>query len=110
MPILRKSVLIPAALVVAAIASTPSIAQTAQQKQKMKDCLLIDDGYKERLDCYDAVIAPEPKSDAKKAKVASDCRFQKEQDQRLACFNGFVDPKKRPQPAGKTAKNAPLPK
>jgi hypothetical protein len=66
--------------------------------QKLKDCLLIEDGYKERLDCYDAVIRPEPRPSPKKAKVVAECRFFKEEDKRLACFNGFVDPRKQPPP------------
>jgi hypothetical protein len=85
----------------ALLAMTPWLA-SAQAPQpaltKMKDCLLIEDGYKERLDCYDAVVPPEPKANAKKAKNANECRFQKEQDQRLSCFNSFVD-KKTPPPA-----------
>ena len=72
--------------------------------QKMKDCLLIEDGYKERLECYDALIKPEPKAGAKKAKVVGECRFVREEDERLACFNGFVEPKKQ------VAKGAPKPK
>lgn len=83
----------------------PAVAQAPQQK--MKDCLLIEDGYKERLDCYDAVMKPEPKAGAKKAKVVGECRFLKEEDERLACFNGFVEPKKQ---AAKSAKGAPKPK
>jgi len=53
-------------------------------------CLDIDDGTKERLNCFDAVIPPTPKPKASKAKAVSDCRFTKEEDERLACFNGFV--------------------
>src|SRR5262249_49384396 len=72
--------------------------------QKMKDCLLIEDGYKERLECYDALIKPEPKPGAKKGKLVGECRFVKEEDERLACFNSFVEPKKQ------VAKGAPKPK
>ena len=87
--------------------------QTPQQQagqQKIKDCLLIEDGYKERLQCYDAIFAPEPRPAAKKAKVVAECRHLKEEDERLACYNGFVDPKMKPQPAGKRTTTAPLPK
>jgi hypothetical protein len=58
---------------------------------KLQACLEIDDGTKERLNCYDAVIPPAAKSKAVKAKAVSDCRFTKEEDERLACFNGFVE-------------------
>lgn len=61
--------------------------------QKMKDCLAVDDMTKERLDCFDAIVAPQP--DAKKAKKKAagmrDCRFLKEEDERLMCFNKFAE-------------------
>jgi hypothetical protein len=90
------------ALLAAVACPVPAAAQS--QLTKMKDCLLIEDGYKERLDCYDAVIKPEPKANAKKAKAVSDCRFLKEEDERLACYNGFVVPKPKSQPLGKSSK------
>lgn len=58
---------------------------------RLQECLDIDDGTKGRLDCYDAVITPAPKPKAMTAKGVSDCRFNKEEDERLACFNGFVE-------------------
>ncbi len=58
---------------------------------RLQACLDIDDGTKERLNCYDAVIPPAPKSKAGKAKAVADCKFTKEEDERLACFNGFVE-------------------
>ncbi len=58
---------------------------------KLQACLDIDDGTKERLNCYDAVIPPAPKPKAAKAKTVADCKFTKEEDERLACFNGFVE-------------------
>jgi len=57
---------------------------------KLQACLDIDDGTKDRLNCYDAVIKPEPKQKSPVAKRVSDCKFTKEEDERLACFNGFV--------------------
>ena len=63
---------------------------------RLQACLDIDDATKERLDCYDAVIKPEPKEKAPAAKRVSDCKFTKEEDARLACFNGFVE--KLPKP------------
>ena len=59
--------------------------------QKLQACQDIDDGTKERLNCYDVVYAPQPKPKAAAAKSASECRFQKEEDERLTCYNGFAD-------------------
>ena len=56
---------------------------------RLQACLDLDDGTKDRLNCYDAVIAPQPKP--AKAKGYADCRFFKEEDERLACFNGFAE-------------------
>jgi len=58
---------------------------------RLQACLDIDDATKERLNCYDAVIAPAPKPKAPKAKAVGECRFTKEEDERLTCFNGFVE-------------------
>jgi len=59
--------------------------------QKLQACQEIDDGTKERLTCYDAIFKPEPKAKATPAKGVNDCRFQKEEDERLTCYNGFAD-------------------
>jgi hypothetical protein len=59
--------------------------------KKLQSCLEIEDGTKGRLDCYDAVIAPKPNPKAPAAKGFADCRFKKEEDERLACFNGFAE-------------------
>jgi hypothetical protein len=58
---------------------------------RLQSCLDVDDGTKDRLNCYDAVIAPMPNPKASQAKAVKDCRFTKEEDARLACFNGFVE-------------------
>jgi len=59
--------------------------------QKLQACQDIDDATKERLNCYDAVYTPQPKAKPAAAKSVSDCRYVKEEDERLTCFNGFVD-------------------
>ena len=59
--------------------------------QKLQACQDIDDATKERLNCYDAIYAPQPKSKAPAAKAVNDCRFLKEEDDRLTCYNGFAD-------------------
>ncbi len=63
----------------------PSIAA------KLQACLEIDDATKERLNCYDAIFPPQPKPKAAAAKAVNDCRFAKEEDERLTCFNGFAE-------------------
>jgi hypothetical protein len=74
-----------------------SNAQAPTDIERLQLCLTIEDGYKERLDCYDGVVAPDPKSKPPIANLATDCRFLKEQDERLACFNRFVAPPKPPK-------------
>lgn len=72
----------------------PRRAPPARQQSiavRLQACLDIEDGSKGRLDCYDAVIAPQPKVKPAAAKAVKDCRFTKEEDERLACFNGFVE-------------------
>ena len=62
---------------------------------KLQACLEIDDATKERLNCYDAVIPPKPKAkqNAKAAppKAVTECSAIKEEDERLTCYNGFVE-------------------
>jgi len=58
----------------------------------LRTCLKIEDQSKERLNCYDQKIAPEPKQTSSRAKTVRDCRFVKEEDERLECFNRFVSP------------------
>jgi hypothetical protein len=69
--------------------ATPGKSQSVAVR--LQACLDIDDGTKDRLNCYDAVIAPAPNPKAATAKTVKDCRFTKEEDARLACFNGFVE-------------------
>jgi hypothetical protein len=60
--------------------------------QKLQACLDIDDGTKDRLDCYDAVIPPKPNPKAKApAKSVTECNAFKDEEERLTCFNGFVE-------------------
>jgi hypothetical protein len=58
---------------------------------KLQACLEIDDATKERLNCYDAVFKPTPKPKPPTANGVMDCRFIKEEDERLTCFNGFAE-------------------
>jgi len=60
--------------------------------QKLQACLEIEDETKGRLDCYDAIFPPKPNPKApQQAKAVADCRFMKEEDERLTCFNGFAE-------------------
>jgi hypothetical protein len=59
--------------------------------QKLQACQDIDDATKERLSCYDGIYAPQPKPKPAAAKGVNDCRFLKEEDERLTCYNGFAD-------------------
>lgn len=58
---------------------------------KLLACLEIEDGTKGRLDCDDAVFPPKPNPKAAAAKGVADCRFTKEEDERLNCYNGFAE-------------------
>jgi hypothetical protein len=58
---------------------------------RLQACQDIDDGTKERLNCYDEVLPPAPKPKTAAAKTVMECKFTKEEDERLACYNGFVD-------------------
>jgi hypothetical protein len=74
----------------------PSAKKGAKSKQpsaaqKLQACQEIDDGTKERLNCYDEIFAPQPKPKPAAAKGVGECRFVKEEDERLTCYNGFAD-------------------
>ena len=83
-------------LVVLAGVHLPALAQVPLET--LRGCLEIEDQSKERLDCYDEKIPPQPKQVSSPAKKVEDCRFLKEEDERLNCFNRFVkaSPKKNP--------------
>jgi hypothetical protein len=74
-------------VVVAGMLPTFAIAQV----EPLRTCLEIEDQSKERLNCYDEKIKPEPKQVSTRAKTVKDCRFLKEEDERLTCFNRFVN-------------------
>jgi hypothetical protein len=79
----------------AAEAKSAKVAKTPKAKGsiavRLEACQDIDDGTKGRLDCYDEVIKPVPKPNPATAKTVMECKFTKEEDARLACYNGFVD-------------------
>jgi hypothetical protein len=69
------------------IAVQPSAPVTLDS---FRPCLAIDDMTKERLDCYDAIVPPEPRTPPPRATTIVECRFVREEDARLRCFNGFL--------------------
>ena len=75
-----------------AVAGIPTFAVAQVPLKTLRTCLEIEDQSKERLNCYDEKIAPEPKQVSAPAKTVRDCRFVKEEDERLNCFNRFVNP------------------
>jgi hypothetical protein len=67
------------AFVLASGFTTSAIAQSVTER--LRGCLTIEDMTKARLDCYDAIVPP----------VIEDCRLIKQDDQRLICFNRFLE-------------------
>jgi hypothetical protein len=87
------------AAILGAFFATNANAQT--ENDKLRGCLTLEDGSKERLDCYDGVVPPDPKPKPPAAKVVADCKFLKEEDERLGCFNRFLAKPARPVAAKK---------
>jgi hypothetical protein len=85
------------------LAATNPNTQAPTEIERYQLCLTIEDGYKERLDCFDKIFTPDPKQKPPVAKLVAECRFLKEQDERLACFNRFLAPAKPPIAAQKAA-------
>jgi hypothetical protein len=93
-----------AVAVLGASFATNANAQT--EIDKLRGCLTIEDASKERLDCYDGVVPPDPKPKPPTAKVVADCKFLKEEDERLGCFNRFLAQPAPPKAARKAAPKA----
>lgn len=69
----------------------PAGAKSQSVAQKLQACQDIEDGTKDRVACYDTIFKPEPKAKPAAAKGVNECRFLKEEDERLNCYNGFAD-------------------
>jgi len=76
----------------------PISAMAQVSLETLRSCLDVEDQTKERLNCYDDKVKPEPKQVSAPAKIVQDCRFLKEEDERLNCFNQFVNPRKGIRP------------
>jgi hypothetical protein len=59
--------------------------------EKLLACLEIDDETKDRLDCYDAILPPKTRTKSAAANGVMGCRYIKEEDDRLKCFNEFAE-------------------
>jgi hypothetical protein len=70
----------------------PTLAMAQVSLQTLRTCLEIEDQTKERLDCYDIRSSQHRNRFSAPAKTMQDCRFLKEEDERLNCFNQFVNP------------------
>ena len=79
-------------LVVIAGFYLPTLTMAQVSVETLRSCLEVEDQTKERLDCYDDKIKPEPKQVSAPAKAVQDCWFLKEEDERLNCFNQFANP------------------
>jgi hypothetical protein len=74
-----------------ALAKSKSHGPPKSMGEKLLACLEIDDETKDRLDCFDAILPPKPKPKSAPANGVMDCRYVKEEDERLKCFNGFAE-------------------
>jgi hypothetical protein len=75
-------------------AAKPAKPPKASVAERMQGCLELDDGTKERLTCFDEIYPAKPPkagTKLKPAKGVADCRLLKEEDERLACYNGFAE-------------------
>jgi hypothetical protein len=100
-------VLAMSALVCALVPGLSATAE-AQSLKKLRRCLEFKDMTKPRLDCYDAIVPPRTKRKPGPAEVVNDCRFLKDDDERLICFNRFVEDSAKPA-APETRSAAPKP-
>jgi len=80
------------ALACALIAGLIAPAEAKSSLKKLRSCLEFKDMTKPRLDCYDAILPPQTKLKPLPAElVFNDFRFLKEENERLICFNRFVE-------------------
>jgi hypothetical protein len=93
------------ALACALVAGLIAPAETKSSPKKLQSCLEFKDMTKPRLDCYDAIVPPQTKLKPLPAElVVNDCRFLKDDNERLICFNRFVENAAEPVAPEKSAK------
>jgi hypothetical protein len=84
------------ALVCALVLGLIAPAEAQSSPKKLRRCLEFKDMTMPRLDCYDAIVPPRTKRKPQPAEVVKDCRFLKDDDERLICFNRFVEDSAKP--------------
>ncbi len=84
----------------------PTLATAQIPLEALRSCQEIEDQTKERLDCYDDKVKPDPKPVSGPVKKVEDCRFLKEEDERLNCFNRFVGASPKNNTAPQKAKKS----
>ena len=89
-------VLAMSALVCALVPGLSAMAEAQSSLKNLRRCLEFKDMTMPRLICYDAIVPPRTKPKPGPAKVVNDCRFLKEDDERLICFNRFVEDPAKP--------------
>jgi hypothetical protein len=95
------------AIVALACALVPGLSAMAEARfslKKLQRCLEFKDMTPPRLDCYDGIVPPRTTPEPVPAKVVYDCRFLKDDDERLICFNRFVEAPAKPVAPEKSAK------
>jgi hypothetical protein len=89
-------VLAMSALACALVTGLSAMAEARSLHDRLRSCLELKDMTKERLDCYDALLPPQPNPMPLRAKVVTDCRFSKDENERLICFNQFAEKPAKP--------------
>ena len=97
-------VLAMSALVCALVPGLSATAEAQSSLKKLRRCLEFKDMTMPRLICYDAILRPRSKPKPGPAEVVNDCRFLKDDDERLICFNRFVEYPAKPVAPAKPAK------
>ncbi len=84
------------ALACALVTGLSAIAEARSLHDRLRSCLELKDMTKQRVDCYDAILPPQPDPMPLPAKVVTDCRFSKDENERLTCFNQFAEKPAKP--------------
>ena len=91
-------------VILGAIFATNANAQA--ELDKLRACLTIEDGSKERLDCSRWCCPTRSETKTTSCEGVADCKFLKEEDERLGCFNRFLVQPAPPKAARKVAPKA----
>ncbi len=84
-------VLAMSALACTLVTGLSATAEARSLHDRLRSCLELKDMTKQRLDCYDAILPPQANPMPLPAKVVTDCRFSKDENERLTCFNQFAE-------------------